>query len=132
MQSLVRNASLADQVLDILVERIRSREYPPQSQLPPENDPVIRRFGEQDRGRRFEPGIHLLDRLLHRAGGRVDPRVGHHREELVHARPGECPCRLPLRHLPDRLPGTVVEGRIATMGVDEQVRIDRDHDPRPS
>jgi len=38
MQSLVRSASLADQVLDILVERIRSREYPPESQLPPEND----------------------------------------------------------------------------------------------
>ena len=38
MQSLVRTASLADQVLDILVERIRNREYPPESQLPPEND----------------------------------------------------------------------------------------------
>lgn len=38
MQPLVRSASLADQVLDILVERIRNREYPPESQLPPEND----------------------------------------------------------------------------------------------
>jgi GntR family transcriptional regulator len=34
----VRGASLADQVLEILAERIRSGDYPPESQLPPEHD----------------------------------------------------------------------------------------------
>jgi len=39
MQPIVtRNASLADQVLDVLIERIRQLIYPPGSQLPPEND----------------------------------------------------------------------------------------------
>lgn len=38
LKTPVRNASLADQVLEILVERIRSGMYPPESQLPPENE----------------------------------------------------------------------------------------------
>ncbi len=39
MQPIVtRNTSLADQVLDVLIERIRQLIYPPGSQLPPEND----------------------------------------------------------------------------------------------
>ncbi len=40
MQSrpLVRAVPLADQVLEILIERIRSGDYPPESQLPPENE----------------------------------------------------------------------------------------------
>lgn len=39
MQPLVeRSASLADQVQDVLIERIRQRTYPPGSQVPPEND----------------------------------------------------------------------------------------------
>ena len=39
MQPVVtRNTSLADQVLDVLIERIRQLVYPPGSQLPPEND----------------------------------------------------------------------------------------------
>lgn len=38
MQPVIRSASLADQVLDVLIERIRERVYPPGSQLPPEHD----------------------------------------------------------------------------------------------
>jgi GntR family transcriptional regulator len=39
MQPIVtRNASLADQVLDVLIERIRQMIYPSGSQLPPENE----------------------------------------------------------------------------------------------
>ena len=36
--TVTRNTSLADQVLDVLIERIRQRIYLPGSQLPPEND----------------------------------------------------------------------------------------------
>ena len=35
---VIRSASLADQVLDVLIERIRQRIYSPGSQLPPENE----------------------------------------------------------------------------------------------
>ena len=35
---LIRQPSLADQVLRILIDRIKASEYPPGSQLPPENE----------------------------------------------------------------------------------------------
>lgn len=37
-EPLARGTSLSDQVLDILIKRIRDGEYQPESQLPPEND----------------------------------------------------------------------------------------------
>ena len=78
--------------------------------------------------RATEPKYRVHRRISSRRTSRRHPKG----EELVQARPGNGPGRLPLREFPDRLPGTGVEGRVASMGVDQDVGIDRDHDLRLS
>ena len=74
---------------------------------------------------------HLPDRGRGRAvSGRIDARMCHDREKFVDARPGNGPHRRPLGEFGHAPEGSIVKWGILAMGVDENVRIDRDHAPR--
>jgi hypothetical protein len=53
-------------------------------------------------------------------------------EELVHARPRNCPRGPALGERPQPLGGAVVPLRVAAVSVHQNVRADGDHVPRPS
>ena len=62
-----------------------------------------------------------------------DARVGGDGQEFVHAGPGNCPGRVALGVLLQAIPRALMEARVPSVGVDENVRVDRDHPlTRPS
>ena len=73
----------------------------------------------------------LAERLFDPARRVVDPRMGDDGEELVQARPGQCPRRPALGQLADLGRRGPVELRVAAVRVDQDVRVDRDHKRSP-
>src|SRR5699024_10734465 len=56
-----------------------------------------------------------------------DPAVRHHCTELVHTRPGQGPHRRALGELTEQLARLGVKGGLPSVGIYEDVRVDRDH-----
>ena len=110
---------------------LRAR-YPAAQQQGTKVLPVIRRLGEQDNSRRFDPGVNLFDGAVERCRRRVDPRVGHNGDELVNARPGDCPRLLPLGQFGDAGIGGIMPRGVFPVRIDQQVGVYGDHPPRPS
>ena len=94
--------------------------------------PVFRPFGKENHGRRIEPDVHLLEGGVEWCRRVEEPRTSHDADELVHAWPGNRPCRSALCERRHASPGGAVEECVRTVCVDEDVRVDGDHPPRPS
>lgn len=94
--------------------------------------PVPLDLGEENKARSFEPRLYLIQRGFQRAGRSEDPRMGDNREELVDAGPRDAPGRSVLGELRDPCGRCPVPLGIFAVSVDEEIRIDRDHPPRPS
>ena len=94
--------------------------------------PVAVRLAEQDQRRGLYPRGDLVEGELKRRGRAVDPRMGDDAEEFVDARPGDGPGGAVFSQFRHAADGAVVPGRILSMGVDKQIRVDGDQAPRPS
>ena len=101
-------------------------------QLRLEGTPVGAAFSQQDQRRRFQPRFDLSNRLAEGRGRYEYPRVSHDGEKFVNARPGYGPHGLALGQRGDVSPRFRVPWGVATVGVDEEVRVQGDHAPRPS
>jgi hypothetical protein len=100
--------------------------------LRPEGHPVLLGLGEQHEARSLQPRVDLRERIRERRRRCVAARVGDDAEELVNARPGYRPGRDPFGELRDAAAGRLEPGRVLPVRVDEDVGVDRDHEPRPS
>ncbi len=94
--------------------------------------PVTLGLGEEDEARGLEPRLHLIQRDLERARRGEDTRMGDDGQELVDAGPRDRPGCPVFSELPDPRGCRVVPGRVFAVGVDEEVRVDRDPPPRAS
>ena len=93
--------------------------------------PVIRTLGEQDECRTLEPCIELSEGLGEGRRGVENPRMRDDRKELVNTRPRNAPAVRTLSYSHERLRCCGMKRMIPAMRVDEDVRVDRDHAPRP-
>lgn len=93
---------------------------------------VPRPLLQEHEGRGLEPCCDLVQGGCHLAWGIVDPGMGHHRQELVDARPGDGPGVASFREASHRIRRPGVPFGIPAVGVDQEVGIHGDHAPCPS
>ncbi len=91
-----------------------------------------RRLADQHNRRRSQPDVDLIERLIQRAWRVEHARVSHDGQKLMHARPRNRPLACSLGQILDARSGPFMPCRIATVGVHQNVRVHRDHPPRPS
>lgn len=74
---------------------------------------------QEHEARALQPPRHLGERMGVGRGRLVDARMRHHRQELVQARPGDCPARPSLGELRNYGVRLGVPGRVGAVRVDE-------------
>ncbi len=94
--------------------------------------PVELGFRQQRDAGRFQPGVDLIERSGQWTWRRVNLRMRDDGHELVQARPRHGPRCATLGQFGDARVGSVMPGGVFAMGVNEDIRIDGDHPPRPS
>ena len=97
-----------------------------------EHRPVAGGLVQQQEARRGEQSRDLLECARQFRRGAIDFGVGGDGEELVHAGPGNCPSGRAFDQLAQGLPRPLEPGRIAAVGVDEEVGVDSDQVPLPA
>ena len=78
------------------------------------------------------PEVNLLQREGHRRGRIEDAGVGNQSKELDQTVSRNSPCFCPLREIAHNSEGAFVPGSLISVGIDEDVSVDRDHRDRPT
>lgn len=95
-----------------------------------EHVPVRLVLREWHQRRRLQPGADLIEGHGERCRGPVDARMRDDRQKLVKAGPWDGPRGSPLGKTGHRLERCGVPSGILAMGVNEDVRVDGNHEPR--
>lgn len=89
-------------------------------------------LGKNHEGGGLQPSIDLIERRGQWRRRIIDAVMRDDSEKLVQARPRDRPSRRTRREVGDASFCNSVELRVLTAGMNEEVGIDRDQEPRPS
>lgn len=93
---------------------------------------MVAGFGKQHQRGRFQPGTDLVERQVDRRRRVEHARMRRDRQELVHTGPWNRPRARTAGKRLDAPISRIMKRAILPVGVDQDIRIDRDHCPPPT